>query len=316
MANPTECDLEAHFREELFKRSKGKKSILLPKEQYNKIIADLTAIDKSGKKTPHEYYLLKKYEVLKCGDVFKLIRRGNANEDPIYFATLKDTFDIIKRAHIATGHGGRDKMEKELTKKYANITHDAISIYKWIWHRMPTSPFAALFGSDAKVGLTTSALPHDVIHRLQSEDDLLSVSTDETTLVEPSAVEPPAVEPPAVEPPATEPLTADPPAVDLISVEPPAVEPPATEPQATEPPTVEQSAFEPTSPLSVRQNSIISQRKRACEAQLSQAERMVKRSRRIMDRGNAEERPYEASLGRRVLTDTAAENDILTSTET
>ena len=41
------------------------------------------------------------------------------------------------------------------------------------------SPFAALFGSDAKVGLTTSALPHDVIHRLQSEDDLLSVITDE-----------------------------------------------------------------------------------------------------------------------------------------
>ena len=37
------------------------------------------------------------------------------------------------------------------------------------------SPFTALFGSDAKVGLTTSALPHDVIHRLQSEDD---VTTD------------------------------------------------------------------------------------------------------------------------------------------
>ena len=94
MANPTECDLEAHFREELLKRSEGKKSVLLPKEEYNKIIADLTAIDKSGKKTPHEYYLLKKYEVLKCGDVFKLIRRRNANENPIYFATLEDTFDI------------------------------------------------------------------------------------------------------------------------------------------------------------------------------------------------------------------------------
>ncbi|XP_076030430.1 uncharacterized protein LOC143018733 [Oratosquilla oratoria] len=98
------------------------------------------------------------------------------------------------------------------------------------------SPFAALFGSDAKVGLTTSALPHDVIHRLQSEDDLLSVITDKTTSVEPPDVEPPSVE--------------------------------------------------PTSPFSVRQNNIISQRKRACEAQLSQAERRIKRSRRIMDRGN------------------------------
>ncbi|XP_076053627.1 KRAB-A domain-containing protein 2-like [Oratosquilla oratoria] len=79
---------------------------------------------------PHKYYLLKKYEVLKSSDVFRLIRRLNANEDPIYFATLEAMYDIIKRAHIATGHGGHNKMVKELTKKYANITHDTISIYK------------------------------------------------------------------------------------------------------------------------------------------------------------------------------------------
>ncbi|XP_076042198.1 KRAB-A domain-containing protein 2-like [Oratosquilla oratoria] len=130
MANPTDCDLEAYFREELLKKYALKKYVLLPKEQYNNNIADLTATDTSAKKTPHEYYLLKKYEVLKCGDVFESIRRRNANEDPIYFATLEDTYDIIKRAHIATGHGGRDKMVKELTKNYANITHDTISIYK------------------------------------------------------------------------------------------------------------------------------------------------------------------------------------------
>ena len=41
------------------------------------------------------------------------------------------------------------------------------------------SPYAALFGSSFKVGLTSSALPNDVIQRLQSEDDL-SVITDET----------------------------------------------------------------------------------------------------------------------------------------
>ncbi|XP_068246530.1 KRAB-A domain-containing protein 2-like [Palaemon carinicauda] len=385
MANPTERDLEAHFREELFHGSEGKKSVLLPKEQYNEIISELTAIDKSGKKIPHEYYLLKKYEILKCGDILKLIRRRTANEDPIYFDTLEDTFYIIKRAHIATGHGGRDKMVKELSKKYANITHDATSIYKslcieyqrkrkrpttkgtvvrpiltksfgsrsqvdlvdmlamkqgnykWImvyqdhltkfcvlrpltskrtaevvyqlldiflllgapeilqsdneseftacvitelkllWPdlvmvqgkpRYPQSqgsverancdikdmlvawlsdnnttdwtvglkfvqfqknssyhsgirrsPFAALFGSDAKVGLTTSALPHDVIHRLQSEDDLLAVITEETT-----SDEPPAVEPVTTEPPAVEPVTAEPPAVEPPAVEPPAVE--------------------------------------------------------------------------------------------
>jgi hypothetical protein len=34
------------------------------------------------------------------------------------------------RAHINTGHGGRDKMMKELNKKYANITRDVINLYK------------------------------------------------------------------------------------------------------------------------------------------------------------------------------------------
>ena len=35
---------------------------------------------------------------------------------------IEETFDVIKRAHIATGHGGRDRMVKELGKKYANVT--------------------------------------------------------------------------------------------------------------------------------------------------------------------------------------------------
>ena len=64
-----------------------------------------------------------RYEVLQCGDVEKLIRkRKEPTESPIYYTTIEDTYDIIKRAHIATGHGGRDRMHKELQKKYANIT--------------------------------------------------------------------------------------------------------------------------------------------------------------------------------------------------
>ena len=38
-------------------------------------------------------------------------------------------FDIIKPAHVACGHGGRDKMTKTLNK-YANITRDSIELCK------------------------------------------------------------------------------------------------------------------------------------------------------------------------------------------
>ncbi|KAK6186627.1 hypothetical protein SNE40_005916 [Patella caerulea] len=63
-------------------------------------------------------------------DVKKLIRKRDGSEDPVYFASIEHSFDIIQKAHIATGHGGRDKMMKELSKKYANITQEAVTIFK------------------------------------------------------------------------------------------------------------------------------------------------------------------------------------------
>ena len=68
---------------------------------------------------------------MQCGDVEKLIKkRISQDEEPIYYASIEDTYDIVKRAHIATGHGGRDRMAKEVNKRYANITCDALELFK------------------------------------------------------------------------------------------------------------------------------------------------------------------------------------------
>ena len=37
---------------------------------------------------------------------------------------------MVKHAHIATGHGGRDRMIKEVNKKYANIPREVLGINK------------------------------------------------------------------------------------------------------------------------------------------------------------------------------------------
>ena len=37
------------------------------------------------------------------------------------------------------------------------------------------SPFAALFGSDAKVGLTSANLPHEILHEMETEEDLMAI---------------------------------------------------------------------------------------------------------------------------------------------
>ncbi|XP_068228066.1 KRAB-A domain-containing protein 2-like [Palaemon carinicauda] len=66
-----------------------------------------------------------------CGDVEKIIKkRQTQDETPVYYVSIEDTFDIVKRAHVATGHGGRDKMTKELQVKYDSIQRDTIELFK------------------------------------------------------------------------------------------------------------------------------------------------------------------------------------------
>ncbi|XP_037773567.1 KRAB-A domain-containing protein 2-like [Penaeus monodon] len=243
-------------------------------------------------------------EILLCGDIEKLIKNERKSDDEpvLYYVAIEDTYDVIKRAHIATGHGGRDRMIKETAKKYANITREALELFKsyceecqkkrkrpvtkgpphqilscvryrrnvqqkWriisltyfsclelrtyysdnefaaeviselkiIWpklvlvHGKPQhprsqgsverangdikdmlvawmgdigikfvqfqknsgirrSPYAAMFGCEAKVGLTSSSLPDEVIQRMQCEDDLLAVLTTGQNGEEPGPV--------------------------------------------------------------------------------------------------------------------------------
>ena len=78
--------------------------------------------------------MLNKYGILECGDVQKLIKNCKTpNEPPLYYASIEASsyaFDIIKKAHVASGHGGRDRMIKVLSVKYANIFRDDVELFK------------------------------------------------------------------------------------------------------------------------------------------------------------------------------------------
>ena len=127
-----QASFEMEFRGKLFEKYSECQKYLIPREVYYEAIEDLKTMTKvSTSKSRHQYYILKKYEVLTCGDVEKLIKKKKSPEDhPVYYATIEDTYDIISKAHIATGHGGRDRMLKHLNQKYANITTEAVELFK------------------------------------------------------------------------------------------------------------------------------------------------------------------------------------------
>ena len=75
-----------------------------------------------------------------------------------------------------------DKFKAELYKRYNQCKKvlipkdeyftmiEELSLHSGIQR----SPYAAMFRCEAKVGLTSSSLPIELVERLQSEDDLLS----------------------------------------------------------------------------------------------------------------------------------------------
>ena len=59
--------------------------------------------------------------------VIKKCSGTDALDLPLYYVTIEVTFDIIKRAHIAAGHGSQIAwLIVDINRKYANITTKAI----------------------------------------------------------------------------------------------------------------------------------------------------------------------------------------------
>ena len=61
----------------------------------------------------------------------KLVKkRENPTDPPKYYACIQDMYTITKQGHIATGHGGRDRMLKYMSNKYTNITKARVDLFK------------------------------------------------------------------------------------------------------------------------------------------------------------------------------------------
>uniref|UniRef100_A0A1B6DP93 Integrase zinc-binding domain-containing protein n=1 Tax=Clastoptera arizonana TaxID=38151 RepID=A0A1B6DP93_9HEMI len=102
---------------------------VLTKDKYQQLINEVETAANTDKKTPLQQRCLKRFGVIDIGGVKKLVAAGERNEDIKYYLTVDELYDVIDAAHGAVGHGGRDRMLAETSKKYANITKEEIQLY-------------------------------------------------------------------------------------------------------------------------------------------------------------------------------------------
>ncbi|KAG1685702.1 KRAB-A domain-containing protein 2 [Nymphon striatum] len=164
------------------------------------------------------------------------------------------------------------------------------------------SPYSALFGIEAKVGLSSTSLPHDILHKLQSEDDLLNVvdsphSADSADLPTSQPAGQPTTD--SADLPTSQPTdqptsdSADQPTSDSTD-QPTSDSTDQPTSDSTDQPTsdsTDQPTSQPTDQPTLNSadlpnsQNINRKRKLAREAQHQQAERMVKRSKVVMKAG-------------------------------
>jgi len=76
---------------------------LLKKDEYFSLIEELKNAVGVKSQTPRQYYILKKYEIMQCGDVEKLVEKkadSSGSSDTVYYAHVDEMYDIINRKHI------------------------------------------------------------------------------------------------------------------------------------------------------------------------------------------------------------------------
>ncbi|XP_068247985.1 KRAB-A domain-containing protein 2-like [Palaemon carinicauda] len=111
--------------------SKAENAVLQPTAKRDKLIEDLLRINSHGATSPFDYNLQKRYEILRVGNVDRLIskRKDPAYEVFKFVASLEEVFDIVKAAHEGIGHGGCKKTIAEVKKKWSNITQEVCYFY-------------------------------------------------------------------------------------------------------------------------------------------------------------------------------------------
>ena len=98
----------------------------MSKDVYNKLLAEVEEAKVAQKKTSVHYRRLNRFGVLEVFESKKLV---TIIESVKYYLPAEEIYYVIEAAHIAAGHGGREKIRKEIGRKYAIITREMVKLF-------------------------------------------------------------------------------------------------------------------------------------------------------------------------------------------
>ena len=103
----------------------------LSRDRYNIILQQVkSAKCNTAGKSQEDHKLMKRYDIISIGDIEKLIKKRVNEDDPLlYFVANEDLYDKMYVIHDAIGHGGINKMQHHVKKKFVNITSNCIEIF-------------------------------------------------------------------------------------------------------------------------------------------------------------------------------------------
>ncbi|XP_014231687.1 KRAB-A domain-containing protein 2-like [Trichogramma pretiosum] len=120
-----------NWKEVFFKEaSKGDHYKVIVKSKYDEIVQDvLRAKLSSEKKSAQQFRRLRRFDVIEINDTNKLIAKCKDDAALKYYVPLEDMYDLLQKAHVSTGHGARDRLLKETSMKYANVTRELVNLF-------------------------------------------------------------------------------------------------------------------------------------------------------------------------------------------
>ncbi len=108
-------------------------NFFLSANEYAEKIRDVSkskeVIAGNGEKKTIEYRLVRRFDVMSINGKQKLVKPTEEQETVLYYATNEEMFDVLHKTHLSIGHGGRDRMLKELKTKYCNVTRETVMAY-------------------------------------------------------------------------------------------------------------------------------------------------------------------------------------------